>query len=243
MSVIGSFPLMSDVRRRTIRAPVNPMDKSTVVSIFEKYIYERKYTIQPGIFEIQPGTYDNPAVLVVGPSSWWKEIDENQPILEITHSSVVVAESVVKDYCNGLIACDMGDVMPGLFFVPGCKTHPKTGEPDIPATIAWIKAEHKALLDAANQRQRNWFTALVRMADALWSRSNGNPLCVSDEMKMAARELNLMNKEWLKDSQTMELVRCKACGSLKNPLYPVCSNCKAIDDPAKAKELNLVFAQ
>jgi uncharacterized OB-fold protein len=81
------------------------------------------------------------------------------------------------------------------------------------------------------------------MADALWSRSNGNPLTISDEMKLAARELNLVNKEWLKDSQTMELVRCKACGSLKNPLYPICANCKSIDNPDKAKELGLVFAQ
>lgn len=231
MSVVGQFPLLSDVKRRTIRAPVNPLDKSTVVSIFPKNIVERKFTIQPGIFEIQPGSYENPAILVVGPSSWWKEIDENQPLLEIPHSSIQIADSIVKDYCNGVVACDMHDAMPGLFFLPG------------EWTVEKIKKEKKAELDAANTRQRNWFTALVRMADALWSRSNGNPLTISDEMKIAARELNLVNKEWLKDSQTMELVRCQACGSLKNPLYPICSNCKAITDKEKAKELGLVFAQ
>lgn len=231
MSVVGQFPLLSDVKRRTIRAPVNPLDKSTVVSIFPKHIVERKHTIQPGVFEIQPGSYDKPSVLVVGPSSWWKEIDENQPLLEIPHSSIQIADSIVKDYCNGVVACDMHDNMPGLFFLPG------------EWTVDKIKKEKKAELDAANNRQRNWYTALVRMADALWSRSNGNPLTISDEMKIAARELNFVNKEWLKDSQTMELVRCAACGHLKNPLYPVCSNCKNITDPVKAKELGLVFAQ
>ena len=231
MSVVGQFPLMSDVRRRTIRAPTNPLDKSTIVSIFPKYILERKHTIQPGIFEIKPGTYDKPSVLIVGPSSWWKEIDDNQPLLEITHSSIQVADSVVKDYCNGILACDMSDNMPGLFYVPG------------EWAPAEIKAKNAKEVEAANQRQRNWFTALVRMADALWSRSNGNPLTIADEMKMAARELNLVNKEWLKDSQIMDLERCKACGHLKNPLYPVCANCKAISDPVKAKELGLVFAQ
>ena len=222
---------MSDIKRRTIRAPVNPLDKSTIVSIFPKRIEERKYTIQPGLFVIQPGTYESPATLVVGPSSWWKEIDENQPLLEIPHSSIVVADSIVKDYCNGLIACDMADNMPGLFFIPG------------EISIGEIKKIHKDKLDAAEQRQKNWYAALVRMADALWSRSNGNPLVVSEEAKMAARSLNLLNKEWLKDSQTMDLVRCVACGNLKNPQYPVCSNCKAISDSVKAKELGLVFAQ
>lgn len=222
---------MSDVKRRTIRAPVNPLDKSTVVSIYPKHIFERKPTIQPGIFELKPGTYDKPSVLVVGPSSWWKEIDDNQPLLEITHSSIQVADSVVKDYCNGILACDMSENMPGLFYVPG------------EWAPAEIKARNAKELEIANIKQRNWFTALVRMADALWSRSNGNPLTISDEMKLAAHQLNLVNKMWLKDSQIMELVQCRACGHLKNPLFPVCSNCKAISDPAKAKELGLVFAQ
>jgi len=231
MAVIGQFPLLSEVKRRTIRAPVNPLDKSTIVSIFPKFISERKHTIQPGVFEIQPGTYEHPSLLIVGPSSWWKEIDENQPLLEIPHSSIQIADSVVKDYCNGLLGCDMASNMPGLFFIPG-----EINEEQ-------LKKDHKESLDSALVKQKNWYYALVRMADALWSRSMGNPLTISDEMKLAARDLNLINKEWLKDSQTMDLVRCAACGHLKNPAYPVCSNCKNITDPAKAKALGLVFAQ
>jgi len=231
MSVIGGFPLMSDIKRRTIRAPSNPLDKSTVVSILPKYILEKKCTIQPGVFEVQPGTYKNPSLLVVGPSSWWKEIDENQPLLEIPQSSIQIADSIVRDYCNGILGCDMADNMPGLFYVPGA------------IDINRLRKDYLPQLEAANIRQRNWFTALVRMADALWSRSNGNPLSISDDMKLAARELNLVNKEWLKDSQVMELVRCIACGHLKNPAYPVCSNCKAISDKKLAEELGLVFAR
>ena len=107
------------VNRRTIRAPVNPMDKSTVVSILPKQIYERKITIQPGVFEIKPGTFENPAILVVGPSSWWREVDIEQPLLEIPVSSIQVADSIVTDYCNGLLACNMDTLMPGLFYLPG----------------------------------------------------------------------------------------------------------------------------
>jgi hypothetical protein len=34
MGVVGQFPLMSDLKRRTIRAPVNPLDVCSVVSIY-----------------------------------------------------------------------------------------------------------------------------------------------------------------------------------------------------------------
>jgi len=83
---------------------------------------------------------------------------------------------------------------------------------------------------------------LVKLADSLWARSNGNPLAISDSMRTAAKELNL-EKDWMKDFRMVETVRCKACGSLLNPMFPVCPTCKAINDPAKAKELGLTFAQ
>jgi len=107
-----------------------------------------------------------------------------------------------------------------------------------------IKKEKRAELDEAKRKQDNWYKYLVGAADSMWARSNGNPLSISDTMRLAAQELNLgTTKEWVKDAERVELVRCKACGSLKNPLYPICPNCKAIDDPERAKILGLTFAQ
>ncbi len=234
----AAFPLMSDFRRRTVRAPVNPMDKSTVISVYPRRIEERKVTIDPGLFIIEPGTPEKPSTLVVGPSSWWKEIDETQPLLEISHSSVVVAQSVVRDYINGLIACDMGENMPGLFFLPGVWTAEKIAKD---ATEEGVEA--RTLLAEAVRKQKNWFNSLVTMADALWSRSNGNPIVIDDHMKMAANLLGLSTKDWMKNTIAFEMIRCKACGSLRNPQYPICPTCKSIDDPVKAKDLNLRFAQ
>lgn len=229
--MVGEFPGMAALRRRTIRAPVNPMDKSTVVSILPKEIDETKPTIQPGRFIIKPGTYETPAILVVGPSSWWRDIDEEQPLLEIPVSSIQIADSIVKDYCNGIHACNMADVMPGLFYIPGEQT------------LASIKKSFQHELDAALKRQRAWYSLLVKLADSLWARSNGNPLAIAEDMRLAAKELGLQGtKDWMKDFQMVEMVRCKACGALKNPLYPVCQTCRAIDDPVKAKELGIVFA-
>jgi hypothetical protein len=228
---VGEFPGLGNSNRRTIRSPVNPMDKSTIVSMLPKAISERKATIQPGIFEIPAGSFDKPSILVVGPSSWWREIDEHQPLLEIPVSSIQVADSIVRDYCNGLLACNMADQMPGIFYIPG------------EFTLAKLQTDHTALLKSAIAKQKKWFMELIRIADILWSRSNGNPLSISDDARLACREMNITAKPWLGDTQQAELVRCIACGSLRNQLFPICQTCKAVADPELAKKLNLTFAQ
>ena len=231
MGMVGEFPGMASLHRRAIRSQINPMDKSTVVSILPKQISERKITIQPGFFEIPPGTLDKPSVLVVGTSSWWRDIDEEQPLLEIQVSSIQVADAIVRDYMNGLLGCNMNDKTPGLFYIPGEHTR------------AEVQKDYASLLNDANKKQRAWFEELVKMADIMWARTNGNPLAISDDARIACKELNIQNKPWLGDTQTMELVRCVACGSLRNQLFPICQTCKAIVDPELAKKLNLTFAK
>ncbi len=235
---VGAFPGLAAMKRRTIRGASNPLDKATIVSIFPRGFVERKCTLQPGVFEMGPGTFENPAVLVVGPSSWWRDIDEEQPLLEIPVSAIVIADSVVKDYANGIFGCDMENQMPGFFYVPGAKQDAK-GVVDNKATLEWIKKDYKTELERANEKQRAWYTFLVKAADSFWARSNGNPLAISDDMRLAAKELNLTaTKDWMKDFQMVDMVRCKACGSLKNPLYPICAACHFPDpDHPMTKQL------
>ena len=230
MSLVGEFPGHAAFRRRAVKGPVNPLDKTTIVSIYPQEIDERKPTISPGRFVIPPGSYENPSIVVFGPSSWWREIDDEQPLLEIPVSSIQVADSIIKDYCNGILGCNMADAMPGLFYVPG------------EYTVKDIQKSYKHELDAAQTRQRNWYSILIKLADSLWARSTGNPLAINDSMRLAAKEMNLQ-KDWMKDFRMVDTVRCKACGGLLNPMYPVCPTCKAINDPVKAKELGLTFAQ
>jgi hypothetical protein len=220
-----------NLNRRTIRSPSNPLDKSTVISILPKTIHEEKITIQPGVFDIPPGRSDKPACVIIGSSSWWREIDSEQPLIEIPVSSIQVADSIVRDYCNGLLGCNMADMMPGLFFLPG--------EWD---AIKLIK-EHTPLIQKYKSYQEKWFMELIRIADILWTRSNGNPLAISNDARLACNELNITNKDWLKDYQTVQLVRCFACGALRDPQFPICRECKAIADPKRAAELNLKFVQ
>jgi hypothetical protein len=213
--------------RRTIRQEVNPMDKCTVVSIFPKEINEVKHTIEPGHFHLDKGSFDEPYLLVVGPSSWWRDIDMEQPFIEIPVHSVQIASSIVKDYSNGLLACNMADCMPGLFYIPGAIDK---------ETL--FKKYRIAMLEAQT-KQNNWYRALVKLGDQLWSRSNGNPLVIADYMRLAAKELGLSNKDWMTDHQALDMIRCVACGALRNPLFPICGSCHRVIDMDLAVKLGL----
>jgi hypothetical protein len=226
--------------RRTIRSEVNPLDKSTIISIYPQALDEKKPTISPGRFIIPPGSVEKPVFLTVGPSSWWRDIDIEQPLLEIVNSSMQVANSIVIDYCNGLLGCNMRDSMPGLFWVPGEFTSLKS--------LFEYKDKHdkfvwKTKFESAVLYQTNYWKNLVKLADIGWTKTNGNPLSISDDMKRAASLLGLKDKPWMKDFQQMELVHCIACGSLRNPAFPICGNCKAVIDKVKAKELDIKFAE
>lgn len=227
---VGAFPGIASHFNRTTRADVNPYDKSTVVSIFPKAIDETNHTISPGRFKLAPGTYENPSLLIIGPSSWWKFIDDQQPILEIPCGSHQIANSLVRDYCNGLVGCNMTNSMPGIFWLPG------------ELSAEDVKTKHPDALRKAKEKQDMFWKALVKLADSFWARTNGNPLSINDEMRMAAREMNLTGKDWMKDFTMMQMVNCKACGSPVKPGYPVCSNCHAIVNETQAKELGIKFA-
>ncbi len=216
-------------KRRAVKSFKNPMDKCTIVSILPKEIDEVKYTIEPGRFVIAPGTYEKPAILVVGGSSWWRDVDIEQPLIEIPVGSVQIADSVIRDYCNGMLGCDMADAVPGLFFVLG------------EITVADIKLKYREKLDETKVKQDNWLKILIRLADSLWARSNGNPLVISNEMRMAANMLNETGKPWLQNFEAAKLVPCMACGSLRNEKFPVCPSCKAVD-PSHPLSKDLKFA-
>ena len=246
MATHADMAALLNPKRRIIRAMVNPLDKCTVISIFPKEVDEVKHTIQPGRFIVPPGRFENPSLLVVGPSSWWREIDEDQPLLEIPVASIQVADSIVKDYCNGYLASNMDSAMPGLFYIPGELTlaqvqramKMETREPGTIENAIFNKMKE------AERKQRNWYEALLKLADALWARSNGNPLAIADDMRMAAKELGQSEtRDWMRDFKMLEMSRCPACGTLANPQFPICGNCKAVINKKLAEELGLTFVK
>jgi hypothetical protein len=217
MSQVGAFPNLKQAMRKTIRGPVNPLDLSTLVSIYPKPIQFKNVTLSPGRWFLPAGDMDNISTLTIGPSSWWRDVGPDEPLIEIVQSSVQIAESLVKDYLGGMFACNMHDSMPGLFFVPGA------------FTAAEVREKYNHLLQDALNKQLNYWKALIKFGDALWARSNGNPLCISDEMRMAAKFLGSQDKDWMRDHHNTGMIRCFACGTFKNPEYPICQACRSID--------------
>lgn len=220
------------------RLPINPMDKTTLVSIVPKMIVETKPTIFPSKFIIPAAKSDGFSLLVVESASWYLMSPiEKMPPTEVQVNSLQLAQSIVQDYCVAIYLCDMKDKMPGLFFIPGewdevsifGYADKKTGK------------DFKKILEEARIKQRNWFLAIVQDADKDWARTNGSPASIPNDARTAARILQL-DKVWAKDHIASSLEPCKACGELINVNYPVCKHCHAIVDPEKAKSLNIQFA-
>jgi hypothetical protein len=204
------------------RMEPNPIDKSTIVSVYHKPVNIVKPTVFPGRFTIPAAPSDDDfAMFVVGTSSWWKETDEHSPLLEIPCNSVQVAKAIVNDYIGALLGAQGNHRKPGIFYVPG--EYSKT-------TILQASVDgkpFKVLLDEAREAQKRYYTELVRIADILWSRTNGNPLAISDDARLAAEKLGLkQSKVWMGDFRAMEMTPCKSCGFMVNPNYPICANCK-----------------
>lgn len=217
-----------DIRpRKTHRAPVNQMDKTTIVSIYPKNVPSHNSTIFPGDFLIPAGTYDKPTVLTVGSSSWWKDMEGDQDPFEVVVGSILVADSIVKDWARGLMGCNLEDSMPGLFYIEGTKTSEE------------VKKNHKNLLDLAAAKQKKYYETLIELGDVLWVSFQGSPRTISEDMRLAATELGIKDKAWMKDSVDFRMQNCPACGNLRNPAYPICPNCKTVIDKDKAKLIGI----
>lgn len=229
MSNVGARQVGEFIPNRPmIRSVRNPMDKATIVSIYPKPIDDEKVTIQPSKFHLPAGKYNDPSITIVGTSSWWRDIDVEQPLLEIPVSAVQIAQSIIVDYCNGFLGCEIGVQGPGLFFMPGEFTKEQ------------VLKDYKLKLAEAKTKQDAWFRVLIRLANSLWARSGGNPLVIWDEMRLAARELGQDAMPWLKLDVQMQMIPCFACGTLRNPEFPMCPNCKNVDQShPRAKEIKL----
>jgi hypothetical protein len=216
------------MKTKLIVSPKNPLDVSTIISIYPKPFTEKK-PMMPEWYHIAEGSYEKPSFLVVPGASSWREMMDTKQIIEIPISSISVAESVIRDWMIGILEVSLGHAQPGVFFLPGEWDYKK------------IKANVDSSLqfEKVNQMQRNWFLALSNVADSLWARSNGNPLVISDLMRLAAGALQLENKPWMKNFQAVRMTNCPACGIMVMPGFPVCANCKTIVDKEAYNRLGL----
>jgi hypothetical protein len=218
------------MRTKLFVSPKNPLDISTIISIYPNAFTEKK-AMMPEWYHIPAGSYEEPGFLVCPGASSWREMMDTRQTIEIPISSVSVAESVIRDWMIGILEVQMGHAQPGVFFLPG----------------EWDNNKLRGNLDAmmvlnkARELQNNWFLNLINVGDALWARSGGNPLVISDLMRTAAQRMGL-DKPWMKNFTAVRMTPCPACGVMVMPGFPICANCKTVVNPAKYAELGFTMA-
>lgn len=212
--------------RQATRQYVNEHDKATVISIYPVDIVEKKVTLQPMTFHVPAGSLVKPSITLIGSASWWRDINPDEPLLEIPQPASLVAQAVVEDYIIGLLAYSKGERQPGLFWVPGVVKEEE------------LKTKYKPEMDRAVKMQDAWYMELIKMADSIWARTNGNPIAIADLMRLACKESNT-ERAWTRDFSMVQLTKCPACGAARNPEFPICGQCKTVVDPKKYKELGL----
>jgi hypothetical protein len=99
-----------------------------------------------------------------------------------------MADSILKDYMKGLFGANMVDATPGLFWLPG------------EVTKAELTTKYKAELEKARVNQTRYWQSLVRLSDALWARTNGNPMAIPEDAKLAVKEFDLTIGDFNGDS-------------------------------------------
>lgn len=213
--------------KRVIRTIPNEYDKATIISVYPREIKDKKETIFPGSFEIPAGKPESPSITIVGPSSWFRDMGDEMPAIEIPNNAVQVANSIITDYCASMIESDR-NAGPGLFFIPG------------PWTLKEIQTKYSEALAGAIKKQDRWFRRLVDVADRGWAETNGSPRSISDLSKMAAELIGAKDKDWMRSTIQAEMIKCIMCGNLRNPGFPICGSCNRIVDVELAKKRGLV---
>ena len=214
--------------RRTHRMYDSEHDRATVVSMYPLLIFEQKHTIEPGTFMIPPGSPKEPKLLIVTGSSWWRDISPDEPMLEIPQPAPIVAHAIVNDHNRAMFGFEADKAHPALFWLPGI------------VTLEELDKKYKTQKELNIERQNNWFNNLIKEADKLWARTNGNPASVPTIAKVAANHLG-QKRAWMESFSPEEVIKCPACGVLVNPAFPVCANCKTVINKKRAVELQLEF--
>jgi hypothetical protein len=199
-------------------------DVTTIVSVAPFDIEEMKPGLVPSVFKIAAvQQYDVGFELCyVGYNLQKKKpenvfhywyIDETRGSVVVPQPSRQIAESIIEDYCRAQVA-QTTEARPGMFAVDGFIPRDK------------VDKECAMQLMEARKRQKNWFLALVMMADKDWSKNHRHDL-ILDTMRFAARQLGL-EREWLFESS---MNRCPGCRSNIDAAAIVCGTCGWILKP------------
>ena len=219
--------------------PRNPMDKTTIVSIYPRPIIDEKPTLFPSRYVIPAAMDGSFSLLVIEGASYFEPSRiEGQRPTEVQVNSMMLAESILHDSVPTMNLVQQG-ARPGVFAIPG--------EWNKHSILKYVHADGRpfsVLLAVAREWQQAYWVALLEEADSFWSTSNGNPKTIPQDARMAAFALGLeKTKPWMNTVVASELINCKACGEMINPAFPVCKFCNRVINKELYDKLGLEEAK
>ena len=197
---------------------------STIVSFSKRPVHEELPGMMRSSYNIPSSVDSIPSLLHVGDSFYYKpDLDGNQDRV------LVQSEQIVESVCHMHVTSQLlyrPDSHPAVFCIPN-------REVDADGILIEFKDISKEML----RRQKNWFIALVQMADDDWGRLRKHQM-ISDVQRTAAIELGL-KREWLfVINDEDEKSSCPFCGSdLFDKSAPICPVCKKVHNPERMAEL------
>lgn len=196
----------------------------TLVSIIPTMILERKPGMVPGAFTMPPAKENDFELLLIPDCRYYIYLDGDRGSIAAYKPGEEVAESVVRDYIDSKPNVSP-EAHPGIGFVPGNYVDQKEK----------FKKDHSDILKRLDDTQNLWFAELVKVADDEWERHRAHR-AISDEQRLAAKRLHLMDRPYLISIPDSKLVNCKGCYTQISAKAVICPNCRTIlDDEAYAK--------
>lgn len=195
----------------------------TVVSLVPYPVKELKPNIIPGYFQVARSVDGKPSVLPVGDSIHWIEspFPKGKP-MKMVESSRDIAKAIVNDFIESQLALD-SDAGPALFWVEGHKSAEQ------------VIKEFPNQLEAAKNRQNNWFISLIRLADDDWTRYHQHR-GISDIQRYAAKTLG-MDRDWMQSTIDNATVPCPLCRTQVSMEAIICASCNYIINMKKYDEM------
>lgn len=201
---------------------------STVVSFCRRPVREEIPGMQDANYFLPAAIGKEPVLLNVSNSYYYKpDLDGNQD--RILVQSNEIANCIVHMHLTSQLMYRV-DRHPALFWVPE----------EITPDDVMHKFESK--VNEVLQSQKNWFQALVRLADDDWQTLPKHRM-ISDLQRTACKELGL-SRPWLNSVPDEAKVTCPYCGSdLLDSVAPICPHCSRVINPARLAEIEAMLTK
>lgn len=197
---------------------------SSLISFARRSIHEEIPGLQTSTYHLEASKGSNdPIILLVENSYYYKpDLDGNQDTVLVPSNQIV--DSVVHMHITSQLAYRV-DQHPAFFSV-----YEAVDEKS-------LFQKYGDLVKSSLNKQKQWFYALVRIADDDWQLAKRHNM-ISDIQRTAARELGL-NREWLMGIEDeADVSNCPFCGSnLLDPNAPICPHCGKVHNPQRMAEL------